>query len=180
METEIWNGIVYQGRSYGDFYEVSNSGKIRNTNTRKILKAHINKCGYYQVAISLGSRGRKKTVKLHKAVAETFICNPREVHFVNHIDGNKLNNNVKNLEWVTAKENTVHAREHGLLACQRPGYLHSKAKLSANDIIEIKKLHKNGHTVRDIGQRFGVHHSSVSRILNKYSTRPLYKNVLRA
>lgn len=60
-----------------------------------------------------------KFVKIHRLVAETFILNPLGKPCVNHIDGNKLNNNVNNLEWVTISENTMHAYKNGLLKILR-------------------------------------------------------------
>lgn len=60
---------------------------------------------YYKIQV-----GRKGKYWVHRLVAETFIPNPNNKKYVNHIDGNGLNNNIKNLEWVTPKENVEHAR----------------------------------------------------------------------
>lgn len=106
---EIWKRLIYQGKDYGDYYEVSNLGRIRNSKTYKIRKENINHEGYYFITGSLGCREKKITFKIHKAVAESFIPNPNNHPVVNHIDGNKLNNNIDNLEWCTYKYNTLHA-----------------------------------------------------------------------
>ena len=110
---EIWKRMIYQGEDLGDYYLISNTGKIKGVKTGKIRSQTINHKGYCQVGISLGSRENKMTVKIHKAVAETFIPKIIGKDFVNHIDVNKLNNHVLNLEWCTASENVLHAiRNH--------------------------------------------------------------------
>ena len=68
----------------------------------------LNNRGYYSVGI------RRKTLMVHRLVALAFIPNPEQKPFVNHIDGNKLNNHVSNLEWCTVQENNLHARQTGL------------------------------------------------------------------
>ena len=94
-------------------YEVSNQGEVRNRETGKILKQSLDrKNGYLYVRLQIGNR--KKNFKIHRLVAEYFIPNPDGKPCVNHIDGNKLNNSVTNLEWVTHQENNVHALEEGL------------------------------------------------------------------
>ena len=111
---EKWRGLIYQDNDYSQYYEVSNFGKLRNARTHKILKQTIGKTGYYGYCGSLGSRQKKKMFKIHKAVAETFINNPNNHKIINHIDGNKLNNNINNLEWCTYQHNSQHAIALGL------------------------------------------------------------------
>lgn len=88
-------------------YECSNTGKIRDKQTKKILNGSVNNKGYIRYDLCLN--GKRFVVHGHKAVTETFIPNIENKPFINHIDGNKTNNNVNNLEWCTAKENTEHA-----------------------------------------------------------------------
>ena len=111
----IWKRLIYQGKDYGDFYLVSNTGEIKGVKTGKIRSKNVNHEGYYFVSGSLGSRESKITFRVHKAVAETFIDNPDEFPMVNHKDGNKLNNYISNLEWCTNQENIKHAYSCGLI-----------------------------------------------------------------
>lgn len=94
---------------------MSNTGKLYSKVSNKILKTHINKEGYAQVGVSLGSRDKKKVLKIHIAVACMFCDGYKEDLTVNHKDGDKLNNNSYNLEWVTIRENLQHAAHNGLL-----------------------------------------------------------------
>ena len=87
-------------------YLVSNTGQIFSNHTNRILKYHISKNGYVYVVLS--KDGHFTTKRVHRLVAESFIPNPNNLPQVNHIDGNKSNNAVCNLEWVTAKENAAH------------------------------------------------------------------------
>lgn len=111
----IWKRLIYHGKDLGDFYMVSNTGEIKGVKSGRIRKKNINHEGYYFVGISLGSRHDKPCVKIHRAVAETFIVNTENHPVINHIDGNKLNNNVLNLEFCTHAHNTQHAIDNGLL-----------------------------------------------------------------
>ena len=90
-------------------YEVSNTGKVRNKKTKRLIKGEIQKGGY--IRLSLWNDEKKHKHKLiQRLVAEAFIENHSEQRiYVNHIDGNKNNNNVSNLEWVTNKENLTHS-----------------------------------------------------------------------
>lgn len=109
---EVWKPIEgYEGR-----YEVSNLGRVKSLsrtiiNTGRILKEkynclHLKRGGYHSVLLS--KDGIKKTVQLHQLVARAFIENKKNHKAVNHIDGNKLNNRVDNLEWVSYRENSCH------------------------------------------------------------------------
>lgn len=115
MSEISWKRMIYHGKDLGDFYLVSNTGEIKGVKTGKIRKKNINQEGYYFVGISLGSRSNKPIVKIHRAVAETFIGNPNNLPMINHKDGNKLNNNVENLEFCTHQYNVNHAVKMGLI-----------------------------------------------------------------
>lgn len=115
MKNIIWKRMIYHGKDLGDYYLVSNTGEIKGIKTGKIRKKNINHEGYYFVSISLGSREIKPLIKIHRAVAETFIINKNNYPVINHKDGNKLNNNIENLEWCTYQYNTKHAVENNLI-----------------------------------------------------------------
>ena len=95
-------------------YEISNLGRVKSLkfNKEKILKSTPNRYGYYTVGLS--KNNIKKTEKVHILVARHFIEYPYNKLQVNHKDGNKENNTISNLEWVTAKENIQHAWKNGL------------------------------------------------------------------
>ncbi len=114
-ENIIWKRLIYHGKDLGDYYLVSNTGEIKGVKTKKIRKKNINHEGYYFVGGSLGSRENQICIKVHRAVAETFLSNPNNYPVINHKDGNKLNNNVKNLEFCTHQYNSLHAVENGLI-----------------------------------------------------------------
>lgn len=112
----IWKEI----KGYEGIYEVSDTGLVRNlrsdnknrTYPGKILSPGKTVKGYPFVFLSVN--GKSKNCMVHRLVAETFISNPDNLPEVNHIDGNKENNNVANLEWCTRKENLKHAVDTGL------------------------------------------------------------------
>lgn len=104
---EVWKKI-------DDYnYEVSNQGRVRNISTKKVLKEQLHGQKYYRV--NLFKDGKIHHYKIHRLVALAFIHNPDNKPEVNHKDGNKLNNDVNNLEWVTGEENVEHALQTGLI-----------------------------------------------------------------
>lgn len=92
-------------------YEISNCGEVRNKTTKKILKSQLLN-GY--LGITLKTNNKKTISKIHRLVATQFLICPDETYVVNHKDGNKTNNNVKNLEWISQTENVKHAFRLGL------------------------------------------------------------------
>lgn len=164
---EQWKTLIYQGVSYLDF-EVSTLGKIKNLKTGTIYKLTIGKTGYYQVCVSLGSRKTHKAFKVHKAVAETFIPNPDNKPIVNHIDGNKLNNCVENLEWTNHSENVKHAIANDLLIIGS-GVDSFNAKLTQNQIDFIRKNYiprDSKYGCRALASKFKVSHTTISDIVH--------------
>lgn len=112
MEKEIWKDVTCLGPQY-PYHEASNLGRIRNKKTGIILKPQINnRDGYYHVGVS--GIGISKTVTVHKLVGETFLGDRPNGYDINHIDGNKKNNRVDNLEYCTRSDNVKHAYDTGL------------------------------------------------------------------
>ena len=101
---EIWRNI----EGFNGKYQVSSWGRIRNAETGTVLKPYQNKKGYFKVGLSFGGKSVKKRV--NRIVAMAFIENPDNLPQVNHKDGNKQNNSVSNLEWVTDGRNKEHAK----------------------------------------------------------------------
>lgn len=107
---EIWKDI----EGYEGHYQVSTLGRVRNLQTGRILKP--SKCGgangsrkYHHVLLYQGSHDSRKSVSVHRLVAQAFIPNPDNLTDVNHIDGNGFNNVVSNLEWIKHRDNLIHA-----------------------------------------------------------------------
>ena len=87
-------------------YEVSNLGRVRNIKSGRVLKPFLTKNGY--LMHGLYENNKRKTLLLHRIIATAFIDNPEAKPCVNHIDENKLNNDLSNLEWCTERENAIH------------------------------------------------------------------------
>jgi hypothetical protein len=168
----MWKSLIYQGKSYEDRFEISDDGKLRNIITGTIYK--LNKVGkvgsaYLGVCVSLGSKNNKLVIKIHKAIAETFIPNPNNLPQVNHKDGNKLNNNVSNLEWVTNQENSIHAWQTGLTISKK-GIDKIESKLTNENVAYIKENYIPKDKIfgcRALAKQFNVSHSIISKIINK-------------
>lgn len=109
MAKEVWRNIVDEPN-----YRVSNKGNVKNKNTGRILKPGINRYGYPYV--SLYNDGVPKPKTVHRLVARAFIPGYDNTLQVNHKDGNKTNNSVDNLEWMTRLENMRHAYDNGLIS----------------------------------------------------------------
>lgn len=105
MQVYFYNGQITT-------YYITTNGKLYNSKTKKWLKGQINKNGYLTYNISID--GLKKRLYAHRMVAETYLPLINGKTEVNHIDGNKLNNDVNNLEWVTSSENKKHAIKNHL------------------------------------------------------------------
>ena len=103
---EGWHNIFIDGKYSG--YSISSFGRVQNSKSGKYLKPYINKDGYITVCIFYN--GKKYPRYVHRLVAEYFIPNPDKLPQVNHIDEDKENNKVWNLEWVTASENINHSK----------------------------------------------------------------------
>ncbi len=113
-------------------YSIDTKGQVRNSQDY-VLAWGSN--GFYPKIVLL-DKGRRKDKYIHRLVALAFIPNPENKSQVNHIDGNRLNNNVENLEWVTPSENQKHSYANGLNS--RAGTNNGKAKLTEEDVKSIR------------------------------------------
>lgn len=172
MKEEIWKDIP----EYKGYYQASNLGRIKSLDREisrvrngkqhryfrpgRILSPTIEGCGYYQVLITIkGIEHRHK--KVHRLVASAFIENPLNKKCVNHKDGNKGNNGLDNLEWVTHGENLVHAHKTGLKKPQqlgKSGILHHLSKR----VVSINQLAIMEHgSIRECAKYFKVDSTSI-------------------
>ena len=149
---------------FNDFIEVSNFGEVKSHG--KIIKGEITSGGYCRVHIS--HKGVQYKFLVHRLVAEAFILNPNRLPEVNHIDGNKQNNSVDNLEWCTRSQNTSHAFKTGLRnynGCKNP---HSK--LTQSDVETIRRIYVRGKHCENnsygLAKRYNVSPKTIQNVVN--------------
>lgn len=122
------------------------------------------KRGYVRVAVDTLNR-RGKYFLLHRLIAQTYIPNPNKLPDVNHKNGIKTDNSVKNLEWCTPQQNFAHAKENGLYS---RGEKHYASKLSKEDVLDIRKMHSQGGTTySEIAKRYSVLPHCISKIVRR-------------
>ncbi len=153
-------------------YEVSNYGRIKSYCYKchpngKIVKSGNIK-GYKSVNLKMD--GKKKTVLIHKLVAELFIPRKDETFdVVIHLDWNKFNNHVSNLQWCTRKESFDRSHSKLIKGRKRKGRIITNSKLSHSDVSAIKNMLSNGRKQKVIAQLFCVSEMQISRIKNNLS-----------
>lgn len=158
--SEIWKSV--EG-SLGK-YEVSNLGKVRNGETKHILHQFIGKDGYCRTQLA---GVINKTVTIHRLVAKAFIPKIEGKTFVNHIDGNKQNNTVENLEWCTRSENMKHAYKHNLKTSV--GIKNGRNKLSCEAVSFIREHYiprNQNYGAKALGKKFGVAHQTICAVVS--------------
>lgn len=150
---EIWKEI-------NDFsYEISSYGRVRHKVTKRIRKLEVHDAKYLRVKL------HKKNLKVHRLVGLYFISNPENKPEINHKDGNKHNNHVDNLEWVTPEENVRHALERGLI----------QRSLTEQEILKIyEECWVNQKRMRDIVDEYEISEMIVQNIKFKRN----YKDIL--
>ncbi|AII27975.1 HNH endonuclease [Bacillus phage Bobb] len=164
---EVWKslkGLIKQG----DNYSVSNLGRVRNDVTGKIKKNSSHERGYLTTGI-----GANSTYPVHRLVALAFHPNPDNKPQVNHIDGNKVNNEAANLEWVTPSENIIHAIRTGLQVHRR-GEKHHSSKFTEKQVIEIKQMLAKGMKGATIAREFDVPPQYISWIKTGHTWRHVH------
>ena len=152
---EVWKDV----KGYEGLYQVSNLGRVKRATTGKVLKACKITGGY--LGVTLYKNSIVSSTKIHRLVAQAFIPNNENKPQVNHIDEDKTNNVVSNLEWVTAKENSNHGTRN-----ERIGKVISKSKSIPIIAINIKTGEfQEFYGSRECARQLGLHQSTITRVL---------------
>ena len=158
---EIWKEI----EGFED-YKISNFGRVMSfkNNGQKILKYADSGRGYDSVWLRSKEKSRRYTI--HRLIATHFIENPQHLPEVNHIDGNKKNNSISNLEWISGIDNLKHARE--VLGLCKMGSKHPNSKLKEQDVINIINLYKTGnYTHKQIAMMYNVGERGIQKVTSR-------------
>lgn len=177
--SEVWKPIE---RTNG-LYEVSNHGRVRSLDrfieykmkrktVRSLCKGKVlsntSKADYQMVKVYY--EDGPKHIRIHQLVADAFVEKLEGKNYVNHIDANKHNNKADNLEWVTQKENIVHARKMGLCS-DTVGINHPSAKLTEDDVRWIRENDRttNGGKMsrQEMANALGISNVAVTKIANR-------------
>ena len=157
-------------KRWGGRYEVSADGKVRQSNGC-VLKQWINTHGYMLVRLS-----QPRTVeRVHRLVAESFITNAEGKPYVNHINNNRSDNRVENLEWCTQRENLEHAEKQGRM--QRNFWVGKRSPnaVFSDDVVRAirRQYSAGGISLERLGSKYGVSKRCIGRIVKGES----YANV---
>ncbi len=151
-------------------YLVNKEGVLINQDTREIMATHKSKKGYIISNVTYSPYGDhiKKFMSLHRLVAETFIPNPDNKPQVNHIDGNKENNSVSNLEWVTNNENMQHAIQNGLvIPGKNKGCDSNNSNLDEDLLYSFRHMYvEQNVSAYKLSKIFSISYTSAKRIAN--------------
>jgi len=178
MQDEIW-----KTHPYHTDYEISNLGRVKRRTPAKgtrpglIMRQTTNRFGYRKIGLMVN--GKQKLISVHTLVLETFVGPKPDGYICNHKDGVKAKNQASNLEWVTYAENTKHAITTGLKPINpdavyrqpkkgRPtGERVGTAKLTNEDVLQIKELLAKGFSQRKIAKMFKVAQCTITDINKK-------------
>ncbi len=167
MEEE-WRDVI----GFENYLQVSSLGRVlskerfspyirKNRSQMKYCKSYIckpglTKAGYVEIALCI--EGVQKKFRLHRLIGKAFVPGYEQGFTINHINGNKSDNRIENLEWVTQAENTKHEWRIGL--CDLRGSKHPRSKLTENAVKRIK----SGENVISLAKEFGVARNTIYKV----------------
>lgn len=138
-------------------YVVYNDGTIYSLQSKMFMNP-INTNGY--LSVKMGG----KLESIHRLVGGLFIPNPYNKKEINHIDGDKTNNKVENLEWVSPNENIQHKIHQ--LGKEHRGSKNGMAKLTLEQVEKIKMLYQSGYSQKKLGEMYGITQGKISNVVN--------------
>jgi hypothetical protein len=166
---ETWLPVI----GYEGLYEVSDLGRVRRainapespyTKRGYVLKPILAAYGYYNVSLC-DATGKRKAFRVHRLVMITFVGPRPNGYEVNHIDANKSNNALSNLEYVTPAENLKHAFDHGLQQLGPKGELAPSARFTEVDVREMRRRKHQGEPLSAIARTYRTDPSTISKIV---------------
>ena len=151
-------------------YQVSNLGRIYSKKRRTCIKVkRLAGRGYYQVRLC--KEGNYYYKNLHRLIAETFLPNPNNLRTVNHINGNKLDNRVANLEWA---DDCTQQHEACLLGL-KPTTQHI---LNKDEIIQVYEMYSKGTPIKEIAEIFETRPQQITKLVRGQRHQKLYRQYL--
>lgn len=157
-------------------YYVTEDGHVWSALSNKFISEHPDKNGYMKVRLSSKDlpNGKQHAYSVHRLVLENFrpVENMENLQ-VNHIDGNKSNNSLSNLEWTTCEENIRYAIDNNLRA-----QVNGAAKLTEEDVLNIIEKLKNGQTCCSIAKEYGLCRATIEKIYNGTSWKHLTEGIV--
>ncbi|MCI1958982.1 MAG: NUMOD4 motif-containing HNH endonuclease [Clostridia bacterium] len=184
IRQKIWKDV----KNYEGLYQISNLGEVKSLSKKvgkgkgyikpeKILKQTISKDGYFKV--TLCKDGKTKYFRVHRLVAQAFIPNLEDKPVVNHIDENKLNNYVDNLEWVTEEENKLYS--YNIHKEEFDDISRKNVKKAINKVTQNILAYKNGEFIGEYkgkescAKEIGISPKTIYNRLNgRYTSRSGY------
>jgi len=164
-------------------YLASSEGEIltfnwKGSGQRRVMKPALDNCGYMRTMLKRND-GITHTIKVHRIIASAFIPNPENLPQVNHLNGIRNDNRVKNLEWCTASQNAKHS--YFLKRSSQIGEKNPASILTEKDVLEIranyvygrKSRHEAGETKTQIAKRYGCTVHAIKRVIQGTTWRHL-------
>lgn len=158
MNREIWKGLP-ESLGLKFKYEVSNTGKIRKVGPGKLPRGHIHEDGYESVGLKSRLSGKHKNFRVHILVAVTFIPNPYNKPWVDHINGDRRDNRVTNLRWATKSENALN--RHSVKAPKGKSFPVARIDPKTGNVI------RTWNTARDAAEETGIMTSDITRAIKR-------------
>ena len=156
----MWKDYEYGGLQY----RVSDSGEVFGCGRNRALKTRLNEDGYTSVTRGSGDKRRRECV--HRIVARLFVDGYKDGYEVNHKDFDRTNNNASNLEWVSHTENVSKSAQVGHYGEGRhAGTNNGRAKVSPEDVVEIRKRYFEGESILGLSKEFGIGWTQTKRIV---------------